>query len=363
MTFTRWQPPPSHRLARLGEGDETESFAIGVDGTRLYVRRRPGPSLTSPDGGGPKVTPTTKAGGLEGGTVSAPTVLLCDGVLCDGFIWKYLWDDLAAIGPVAHWHYRGHGRSGAPRDPDRVEITDFAQDLDAVRRHLGDPPVVLMGHSMGVQVALEAYRFRREGIAGLVLCCGAPGKVTETFHGTNYLARALPNVLAFVTKHSEIARALWSRVPAELALKLSFFMKEVDVEHMQREDLLPYLKHMTHVDFGLFVRLLRAAGEHSAEDLLPEIRVPALVIAAERDTFTPPELAKRMADAMPMGQHLLLENGSHAALIEQPDLVRVRIKRFLEDVDKFLSHSTTLAEPGVARPLASKPKASGASSG
>ena len=323
MTFARWQPPPSHRTAAT---DEVESFAIGCDGTRLYVRRRPGPA----------------------GAEDAPTVVLCDGVLCDGFVWKYLWDDLAALGPVAHWHYRGHGRSGAPHDPARVEMTDFAADLDAVRHHLGDPPVVLVGHSMGVQVSLEAYRLRRDKVAALILCCGAPGRVTETFHGTNHLARWLPKILAFVTTHSELARALWSRVPAELSLRLSYLLKEVDVDNMRREDLLPYLRHMTHVDFALFVQLLRAAGEHTAEDLLPDIAVPTLVVAAERDTFTPPELARAMAQTIPGGQFYLLEGGSHAAPIEQPDLLRVRVGKFLREVRA--SSAPPVSAPVVASP-------------
>ncbi len=265
-------------------------------------------------------------------------MLFCDGVLCDGFIWKYLWGDLAAVGPVAHWHYRGHGRSGAPVDPERVEVEDFARDLDRVRQHLGDPPVVLVGHSFGVQVALEAYRLRPEGIAGLVLCCGAPGRVTETFHGTNVLAQLLPKILRWVTEYPELARALWSRVPTDLSVKLSYLTGEVDKANMRREDLVPYLKHMTTVDFALFVKVLRSAGEHSAEDLLAHIGVPSLVVGAERDTFTPPELARNMAEAIPGGELLLLRNGSHAAVIEQPDLMRTRVVRFLRDrVAPFLA--------------------------
>ena len=31
----------------------------------------------------------------------APTVLLCDGLVCDGYIYRYLWDDLAELLPVA----------------------------------------------------------------------------------------------------------------------------------------------------------------------------------------------------------------------------------------------------------------------
>lgn len=301
-----WLPPPSHRALNP---DESESRAFGPDGTRLFVRRRP--ALPGVDG---------------------PQIILCDGVVCDGFIWKYLWDDLPAVGPVAHWHYRGHGRSAAPADPDRIQVVDFAKDLDAVRRHLGDPsPVVLVGHSFGVQVALEAYRLRPEKVGALVLCCGAPGKVTETFHGTKVLAQVLPKVISWVESRSDIVRALWSRMPTELSVKLAYMMREVDVENMRPEDLKPYVEHIASVDPQFFFRVLHGAGEHTAEDLLPDIEVPVLVIAAERDSFTPPALARRMADMIPGSDFLELVGGSHAALIEQPELVRSRISQFIRD--------------------------------
>jgi pimeloyl-ACP methyl ester carboxylesterase len=259
-------------------------------------------------------------------------VLLCDGIVCDGFIWKYLWDDLAAVGPVAHWHYRGHGRSAAPADPHRIQVADFAADLDAVRRHLGDPgQVVLVGHSFGVQVALEAYRLRPEKIGGLVLCCGASGRVTETFKGTNVLAQVLPRLIAWVESRQELVRALWSRVPADLSIKIAYAMREVDVDNMRPEDLRPYLEHAASVDPQFFFRTLRAAGEHSAEDLLPQIRVPVLVVAAERDSFTPPSLARRMAEAIPSSEVLELAGASHAAPIERPDVVRARVTQFLKE--------------------------------
>src|SRR5690349_3801670 len=120
-----------------------ELRAEGSDGTQLYVRKR--------------------------GGASAVTAVLCDGIICDGYIYKYLWDDLAPLTSVAHWNYRGHGRSGVPVDPMRIRVEDHAADLDAVRKRLGDPPVVLIGHSFGTQVALEAYRLRPERVVGLVL--------------------------------------------------------------------------------------------------------------------------------------------------------------------------------------------------
>jgi pimeloyl-ACP methyl ester carboxylesterase len=303
-----WNPPPSLRSAAV---DEVEAKLVGADGTRLYVRRR---------------------GGLSSARADAPLMLLCDGIACDGFIWKYLWDDLARIGPVAHWNYRGHGRSAPPVDPQRVQVVDYAADLDAVRKQLGDPPVVLIGHSFGVQVALEAYRLRSEGIVALVLCCGASGRITETFKGTPFLAQVLPKIVTWSTQHPELARALWSRVPTDLSLKLSYLMREVDVENMRPDDLLPYLQHMTTIDFPFFARSLQAAGEHTSEDMLATIHVPTLILAAERDSFTPVERAKALAAAIPGAELMLLKGGSHAALIEQPEQTYARLGEFIQRV-------------------------------
>jgi pimeloyl-ACP methyl ester carboxylesterase len=173
-----------------------------------------------------------------------------------------------------HWHYRGHGRSAPPADPDRIDIAAHADDLGCVRRQVGDPPCVLFGHSMGCQVALEAYRQRPEGIRGLVLLCGSFGNVTSTFHNVPVLELVLPKLLDLALKAPDVVRAVWSRLPPQLALKIALKAGEIDPERVHPEDMLPYLSHMTHVDFPMFLRMLRAAGEHTAGDLLPDHRRP-----------------------------------------------------------------------------------------
>jgi pimeloyl-ACP methyl ester carboxylesterase len=288
--------------------DDEASFARGPDGTRLFVRTR-----------NEKHAP---------GSVHA---IFSDGLLCDGFIWKYLWDELAPLLPLAHWHYRGHGRSATPVDPDRVDIAAHADDLDSVRRHVGDPPCVLFGHSMGCQVALEAYRRRPDNVRGLVLLCGSFGNVTSTFHGTPVLELVLPKLLDLAQKAPDVVRAVWTRLPPQLALKVALRAGEIDPERVHAEDMIPYLSHMTHVDFRMFLRMLRAAGEHTAGDMLTQIEVPVLVIAGERDSFTPAFLATAMAEAIPHGELLIVPKGTHVAPIEQPELVNARIETFLRE--------------------------------
>jgi pimeloyl-ACP methyl ester carboxylesterase len=294
--------PPSERSQHT-----QQAFALARDGTRLFVRSRVG---------------------VHG--AHAVRAILCDGIVCDGFIWKYLWDDLAPVAPLTHWHYRGHGRSAAPVDPDRIDIEAHADDLTRVRELVGNPPCVLIGHSMGCQVALENYRQNPEGVRGIVLICGSFGKVTETFHGVPVLQWVLPKLLDAVLKRPNVARALWTRIPSDVALKMALRWGEIDPERINPEDMLPYLRHMTHIDLPMFLRMLRAAGEHTAEDLLPEVNIPVLVVAGERDSFTPPFLAERMAREMPQAQLLMVRGGTHVASIEQADLVDGRIREFFE---------------------------------
>jgi pimeloyl-ACP methyl ester carboxylesterase len=241
-----------------------------------------------------------------------------------------LWDDLARLVPVAHWHYRGHGRSSRPVDPQRIELSDHIADLNAVRDGLDDPPVVLFGHSMGCQVALEGYRARPEGVRGLVLVCGSSGRITHTFRGTNVLAQILPGLIERVDAHPDFARAIWSSIPPDLSLRIAMASGEVD-RAIHPEDLLPYMKHMVDIDLRMFLRMLRSAGEHSAADLLPDVRVPVLVLAGDRDAFTPPRYAEEMAAALPDAELLMVPGATHVVPIERRELVRDRIERFLRE--------------------------------
>ena len=285
------------------------AFAEADDGTRLFVR----------------TNDEAAAAGRETWAV------LCDGIACDGFIWKYLWDELGREMPVAHWNYRGHGRSGAPVDPARVDVAAHAEDLAAVRRFVGDPPCVLFGHSMGCQVVLEELRRHRERVRGLVLMCGSYGRVTKTFRGVPILEMILPKVVAAVKKNEQLVRAIWERIPSDMAIKLALKAGDLDPEHFQMEDLRPYVTHVRTMDLPLFLKMLTAAGEHSAEDLLSTLDVPVLVVAGERDTFTPLFLAEAMAKAMPSAELFVVKNGSHVAPLEQHEMVGERIRAFLRD--------------------------------
>src|SRR3954452_11557328 len=154
------------------------------------------------------------------GVADAPAILFCDGIGCDGYVWKYLERELAGAHTLVNWHYRGHGRTPPPRDRSRVDIEDLADDLAAVMDAALGPgsTAVLAGHSMGVQVCLEAFRRHPGRVTGLVLLCGSYGTPLRIFKGRAALEQLLPYVKFLVNRIPGVVTGFWRRVVAtELA--------------------------------------------------------------------------------------------------------------------------------------------------
>jgi pimeloyl-ACP methyl ester carboxylesterase len=263
--------------------------------------------------------------------ISAATrmpVLLCDGIGCDGYVWRYLKSDLGTRFTL-HPHYRGHGRTAAPKDPARITIADLADDVACVLDDSLVDRAVLIGHSMGVQVALETYGRHRDRVAGLVLICGAPSHPLRTFKGSATLEEMLPTIQKWIHRvPGVINRLARTLLPTRLAYEVASRL-EIRRELVEPADFMPYLEGLARIDTRLFVSMLASAGQHSAEELLPQITVPTLVVAGSRDGFTPPERSRAMAEAIPGAELLEIANASHTAPIERPHLVDWTIRDFL----------------------------------
>jgi pimeloyl-ACP methyl ester carboxylesterase len=257
--------------------------------------------------------------------------MLSDGIGCDGYVWKYLRQAIGDDYRIIHWHYRGHGRSPPPRERMRVAIADLADDLAAVLDDVGVDRAALFGHSMGVQVSLEAARRHRQRVSALGLFCGAAEHPLRTFKGTAALERALPMVRDLVGRAPRlVGRVSRTLLPTRLAYALARQM-EVNGLLLEERDFMPYLHGLSRVDPILFLDMLAEAGRHSATDLLPELAIPVLVVAGSRDGFTPPECSAAMAASVPQATLVMVEGGSHTAPLERPDYVNDAVLAFLSE--------------------------------
>ncbi|MDH4191457.1 MAG: alpha/beta hydrolase [Betaproteobacteria bacterium] len=106
---------------------------------------------------------------IEGG--GAPALVLVHGFACDHQDWRAQLDHFAPRHAVLACDLRGHGAT--PGGPDECSIEHYAGDVAALLGALEIPRAVLVGHSLGCRVVLEAARLDPERVAGVVLIDGS----------------------------------------------------------------------------------------------------------------------------------------------------------------------------------------------
>lgn len=283
---------------------------------------------------------------VEVSGAGAVPLVLCDGLGCDGFVWRYFAPYFEPRYRLVHWHYRGHGLSKPPADPASLEVAAVGRDLEAVLDALDIEQAVLVGHSMGCQLVLQFALDHPARTLGVVPMCGSYGRPLDTFHDSPLLSLSFPLVRAAVQHWPRLARGVWQRaVASELAYQVARRF-EVNGRLLRREDLNGYFRHLASMDPGVFVSLAESANHHTVEDRLVDVRVPVLVVAGDRDTFTPIWLSRRMQALIPEAELLIVPGGTHVAPLEIPELVHLRVERFLVDrIAPSLSSAAPTAVP------------------
>lgn len=288
-------------------------WLVRDDGAKLFVR-----VLQSR-------APQADASGTE-----PPALLILDGIGCAGWAFRRLAPKIAVDRRVVLMHYRGHGKSPNPPKPWRLGMHVLADDAAAACELLGIERVAVLGFSMGFQVALEFYRRHRARVAGLVSLAGPPGQPLDSFRGTDVFGFALPAVVATTKIAERWTTRVWRSVlPSRLSFDIGMRW-EVNRDRIDSRDFELYLSGMAAMNPRLFVAMLEQAHRHCGDDILPQVRVPALVVAGARDEFVPVNRLRAMAYAMPGARWEVLDEGTHALPAEYPDEIAVRLRDFLE---------------------------------
>ncbi|MBN1961531.1 MAG: alpha/beta hydrolase [Deltaproteobacteria bacterium] len=257
------------------------------------------------------------------------TLILCDGLGCDGFVWRYLVQYFAPCFRIVRWHYRGHGLSKIPVSADNMTFTAVRNDLKQIFKALAIDKAILIGHSLGCQVILDFALHFPDQVLALIPICGSFGSPLNTFHNCKLLGRVFWFLHAAVETWPYFTRRWWQRiVTSEIVFYLSMHY-EVNPHLLQRVDLKAYFRHLAEMDLLSFVRLAQSANNHTMLDQLVNITIPTLIVAGTNDTFTPMKLSCHMHKLLPNSKLLIVPEGTHLALLEKHELVHKNISRFI----------------------------------
>ncbi|MEE2786342.1 MAG: alpha/beta hydrolase [Myxococcota bacterium] len=236
-------------------------------------------------------------------------------------VWTDVLERLVLDFKIVIWDYRGqHGSSGTA-DRSVARVSDHARDAQALMAHLAIDTCIMLGWSLGVQVALESYRRVPDRIHGLVLLHGAHDQLLYRIFGgrLNSAVRlgihtagwALPRAQPWLTPL--VVRMLNTRFGFKPLQAIGFV-----------STVTPGLKKMAielaGLDMGQYMKTVVEAGAHRIEDMLPDVTVPVAITGGTRDWLTPESEITRAFERLPNAAYHQF-SGTHFPLAEEPDRV------------------------------------------
>jgi pimeloyl-ACP methyl ester carboxylesterase len=327
---------PKRRAAAIVAGAVVGTAASVALSRRLIhrQRRRPDPEraerLTElpPEDLGPVVAPDgTLLAVRATGPAGAPALVFSHGFSLDMTTWHYQWRAFSERFRCVVYDQRGHGRSGAAENSD-YSLQAMGGDVKAVLdAAVPDGPAVLIGHSMGGMAILAFAETHPEEfgdrVVGAVFADTAASELVRGALG-GVVARLL--ALAKAPARADRVKRYMKMGESDLAFlvaRLSNFGPKASpalVEHVAAVSGQAPVEVWTDGLAALLEMDLRHAIEHVA--------VPSLVIVGDLDRLTPPASAKRLADALPQGELVVLEGAGHMAPMERYTQFNRELGRF-----------------------------------
>jgi 3-oxoadipate enol-lactonase len=227
------------------------------------------------------------------------------------------WSAMTAVAPYARTYapdLPGHG--GSARHPAR-DMADLAAVMTDFCIARGLHNVTLVGHSMGGNIAVELALTHPALVQRLVLVNPAIQGPEMPRYTRSYLQR----------DHGWLA---W-RASMALARGVGTFSGLVPHQHgggMVRP-IVRRLGYMARHDPELLHRLLGALFQNALLPRLPGITQPTLVVAGQLDPLVPLNLSRRVANAIPGAQLIIMPRCAHNPMDEQPAAFEAALLRFL----------------------------------
>lgn len=194
-------------------------------------------------------------------------------------------------------HYRvyvpdlpGFGDSGTP--PNVPDLRGLGATLIAWMNAMELGPAVLVGNSMGCQVAVHAAVDHPDRVARLVLGGPTIDPAARTAHGQ--IIRLLADVLM--------------EPPSMIAVAIRDYLK---------------------CGPARMLATLRHSLRDPIEEMLPLVDIPTLVVRGARDPIVPQRWAERAARLLPQGRLIVLPGAAHAINYAQPVQFARVVREFL----------------------------------
>jgi non-heme chloroperoxidase len=304
----------------------THGFVKGFDGTKLFYS-------------------------VEG---KGKPLVFCYGLVCSSLHWTYQIEHFQRTHQAIWFDYRGHQNSETPKNLKSLTLENIARDLGTVLDELGIREAVLLGHSMGVNVVLEFYRQHPERVVGMVLANGTATRPLETLFRINAFQAGFDLLKKIYQKSPELVAMIWKLQRKNPIARTIVALGGFNPYLTPRADIDLYVDQVAEMDPAILLHLIENYELYDATSWLHTVHTPTMILAGEQDNMIPVERQELMHQLIPNSTLEIIRHGSHCPQMDLPDLVNLKIEKFLEGINygpgptptKETSSPTTGTRPG-----------------
>jgi pimeloyl-ACP methyl ester carboxylesterase len=282
-----------------------ERRVTGADGTVLRAWSNVGPG----EGGG-------------------PAVLLCNGLGAPPQAWPGVVARDSGF-RVLTWYQRGLGGSARPRDRDRVRVEDHADDARAVLDAYGVGSALVVGWSLGVNVAFELALEDPGRVSGVLAVAGVPGGSYSSLFAPQgvprparaHLGRLGSRLLPLV---GPLLPVLVGSLPRAEDLLTPAAVRGPAREGAHAGALLTVLREFSRHDWTWFRHCADAIAAHAPLDVAG-VRCPVTLLAGRFDSLVDVADMRATARALPDARFVELL-GTHFLPLQYPEVMTAELR-------------------------------------
>lgn len=256
--------------------------------------------------------------------------------------WVYVIRELTERGfNVIAYDLRGHGDSDPATDGD-YSVSRFGEDLEAVLEQAvsGERKAIVVGHSLGamsIAAWAEHHDVPARACGAALLNTGVGELMAESLLiPVPALAQLINSVLPpSLTLGSRAPMPRFSTPLTHMMVRYIAFGPEASPAQVAfYERMLVSCPPAVRADVGL------AISEIDLYHALPRLTVPTIVLAGEKDRLTPPSHARRIAEAVPQLESMIvLKRTGHMGPLERP----TEVSEALASLADKVANPTSLA--------------------
>ncbi|MET0286775.1 MAG: alpha/beta hydrolase [Polyangiales bacterium] len=251
---------------------------------------------------------------FEAGPEEGTPLVLIHGLGADGS------RDFAAILPALALQYRvfafdlpGFGRSGR-RDAAYTPARYVALLSALLKRHFGEQPVAVLGHSMGGALAIQLAGDHPEQVERLLVL-----DVAGVLHYREYMREVIAGS----------PQTAWTRTTSRLRRAL-FRIGMLPVKRRRLEDLALDANPTLRSYFSSARTAAILFVQHDFGPAMRRVRAPTFIGWGARDTVAPRRTSTLLRAQLPVREFQLFASSGHVPMRSEPEAVTQAVLRFLE---------------------------------